>query len=346
MKSTFCLTRQGEAYLSQHWGDLTNYHNYANYLEGIERFKLMLAVEPGLIAHDLHPDYQSTRWAKRQNLPTVAIQHHYAHMTSVMAENGLTGPCIGMICDGTGWGTDGAIWGCELLAGDYQGFQRLGHLEYQPMPGGDVTIKKPYRMAFIYLYQVMGEKAFDYAKKLLPELTREEMDILVNRMHRPSDIQTSSCGRLFDAISAILGIAPINRYEGEAAMALEASAARGETGFYPARIRDNGQHWIMEVRDLWPAILTDMDRVSHAVIATRFHNTLIRLFTGIILKARDKTGLNRAVLSGGVFHNDRLLTGLVQALRTENMDVYYHQQVPSGDGGIALGQAVIASEVN
>jgi hydrogenase maturation protein HypF len=160
MKNTFCLTRASEAYLSQHWGDLNHYHNYENFLHGIERFKQMLDVEPAVIAHDLHPEYQATRWAKSQkNVTLEGIQHHHAHMAAVMAENSLQGDVLGLICDGTGWGPDGAVWGCEILQGNYLDYTRLAHLKYIPLVGGDLCSKRPYRMAFLYLLAALGETA-------------------------------------------------------------------------------------------------------------------------------------------------------------------------------------------
>jgi hydrogenase maturation protein HypF len=164
MKNTFCITRQGEAFLSQHWGDLNHYRNYSNFLKGIERFKAMLAVTPQVIVHDLHPDYQTTRWAKKQSdIKRIEVQHHYAHMASAMADNGLENEVLGLICDGTGWGTDGAVWGCEILRGDYRNFSRLAHLKYLPLIGGDITARKPYRMALMYLIMALGEEGLKTA---------------------------------------------------------------------------------------------------------------------------------------------------------------------------------------
>lgn len=347
MKNTFCLTRGDEAFLSQHWGDLNHYKNYMNFCEGIKRFKNMLAVEPAVIAHDMHPNYQSTRWALQQtDLDRVPVQHHYAHMASVMAENGLKEPAIGLICDGTGWGTDGAVWGGEVLIGDYRGFDRVAHLKYMPLPGGDMTIKKPYRMAFIYLYQLMGEKAFRYAERWLPDLTLLERDVIVNRIHQAEPLLTSSCGRLFDAVSSILGICHINRYEGQAAMELEANADMKTDGIYPGWIEKSPEGLIMDVSEIWMALLNDYDRgISPSVISGRFHRSLALLFTETVRQVHERSGINQVVISGGVFHNNILLKTMVESLKQLDLEVYIHQQVPAGDGGIALGQAIIASEV-
>ena len=349
MKNTFCITRQGEAFLSQHWGDLDHYGNYRKFLQGIERFKSMLAVEPQVIAHDLHPNYQTTRWAREQkDIPRVEVQHHYAHMAAAMAENGLEGEVIGLICDGTGWGTDGAVWGCEVLVGDYRQYRRAAHLKYLSLPGGDLTARKPYRMAFIYLLDTLGEEGADSAEQLLPILTREERNIILKRWHNSqADVQTSSCGRLFDAVGALLGICNINNYEGQAAIELEARCDPWEQGRYGFQLQKHGSMWNMDVIPMWQEMLNDIKRGQPVSgIAKKFHLTLVDLFVDTLVRIRDENGLNRVVLSGGVFHNQIILLELIQKLQSYEFLVYHHQQVPPGDGGISLGQAIIASEVN
>jgi hydrogenase maturation protein HypF len=350
LKNTFCITRQGEAFLSQHWGDLNHYRNYCNFLKGIERFKAMLAVEPRVIVHDLHPDYQTTRWAKNQaDMKRIEVQHHYAHMASAMADNGLEGEVLGLICDGTGWGTDGAVWGCEILRGDYRNFSRLAHLKYVPLLGGDVTARKPYRMALVYLIMALGEEGLQIAEKYLPGLGAEEKEILASRLHKNADreVQTSSCGRLFDAVSALLGICNINAYEGQAAIELETRADRKQTGYYVYNINKNDNVWIMDVFPMWQEMVADIKKsIPVEVMSQKFHLSLVHMFTEALVKLRDETGLNRVVLSGGVFHNQILLEGLMRNLTSRGFSAYQHQQVPPGDGGISLGQAIIASEVN
>ncbi len=349
MKNTFCITRQGEAFLSQHWGDLDHYGNYRKFLQGIERFKSMLAVEPQVIAHDLHPNYQTTRWAREQkNIPRIEVQHHYAHMAAVMAENGLEGEVIGLICDGTGWGTDGAVWGCEVLVGDYRQYRRAAHLKYLSLPGGDLTARKPYRMAFVYMLETLGEEGAKSAEQLLPILTREERDIILKRWHNSqADVQTSSCGRLFDAVGALLGICSINNYEGQAAIELEARCDPWEKGRYGFQLQKCGSMWNMDVIPMWHEMLADIEHGQPVNgIAKKFHLTLVDLFVDTLVRIRDENGLNRVVLSGGVFHNQIILLELIQKLQSYEFLVYQHQQVPPGDGGISLGQAIIASEVN
>ncbi len=348
MKNTFCMTRNGEAFLSQHWGDLNHYHNYMNFQKGIERFKRILYVEPEVLVHDLHPNYQSSRWAKEQtDLPRIAVQHHYAHMTAAMADNDLQGEVLGLICDGTGWGSDGAVWGGEILRGDYNGFTRLAHLKYVPFPGGDLNARKPYRMALIYLNAALGSSSLDGADRFLTDLKREEKNILMQQMQANSpELMTSSCGRLFDAVGAMLGVCGINKYEGQAAVELEARADQYEKGRYEFDLHKEQDIWLMDVLPIWPELIADLKQ-SHPLgsMAQKFHLTLVEMFLTTLLKLRDETGLNRVVLSGGVFYNQILLINLINQLTEHGFMVYQHQQVPPGDGGISLGQAIIASEV-
>ncbi len=344
MKNTFCMTRNGEAFLSQHWGDLNHFNNYLNFQKGIERFKKMLYIEPELIVHDLHPNYQTSRWAKEQmDVQRISVQHHYAHMASAMAENGLEGEVLGLICDGTGWGEDGAVWGGEILRGDYQHYTRLAHLKYVPLPGGDLTAKKPYRMGMVYLQAALGESGLALADRLLPDLTMEEKNIMLRRMEPNSaELLTSSCGRLFDAVGAVLGVCAINRYEGQAAIELEARADQHEKGYYAYDIQKDRDLWLMDVLPMWPELLRDIQKGQfQGSMAQKFHLTLVEMFLATLLKLRDETGLNRVVLSGGVFHNQILLINIIEKLTEHEFLVYQHQQVPPGDGGISLGQAVI-----
>jgi hydrogenase maturation protein HypF len=347
MKNTFCITRGGEAFLSQHWGDLNHYHNYHNFLNGIERFKNMLSVKPEVIVHDLHPNYQTTRWARQQqDVKIITVQHHFAHMAAAMAENHLQGEVLGLICDGTGWGTDGAIWGCEVLKGDYRNFERRGHLKYLPLPGGDLTAQRPYRMALVYLLTAVGEnKAVSVAEKCLPDLTHAERDLMLSRVTGGKEILTSSCGRLFDAVGALLGICPINHYEGQAAIELEAYATK-KAGDYSYNIDCEEDRWIMNPLPMWPELLADIEKnLPAGEIAYKFHLTMVEMFTEVLQKVRKESGLNRVVLSGGVFHNQILLVELLHSLQAAGFTAYHHQQLPPGDGGLSLGQAIIASEV-
>ena len=307
----------------------------------------MLSVKPEVIVHDLHPNYQTTRWARQQeNVKVIAVQHHFAHMASTMAENHLQGEVLGLICDGTGWGTDGAIWGCEVLKGDYRNFERRGHLKYLPLPGGDLTVQRPYRMALVYLLAALGEnRALPVARKHLPDLADAERDLMLTRITGDKEILTSSGGRLFDAVGALLGICPINHYEGQAAIELEAYASK-KAGNYSYNIDCEENTWIMNPLPLWPELLADMEQdLPAGEIAYKFHLTMVSMFTDALQKVREESGLNRVVLSGGVFHNQILLIELLHSLQAAGFTAYHHQQVPPGDGGLSLGQAIIASEV-
>lgn len=350
MKNTFCITRQGDAYLSQHWGDLNHYYNYVNFQNGIERFKKMLGVEPRIVAHDLHPDYQSTRWAKEQGeagLILIPVQHHYAHLASVMAENQLESEVLGLICDGTGWGLDGAVWGCELLRGDYRQFERLGHLKYVPLPGGDLTVKRPYRMAYTYLQQAFGQSAGSIGQRYLPALGEVERQYLEYQNGKNGNrLLTSSCGRLFDAVSALLGICTVNRSEGQAAIELEAASRVLDGHSYSYALEEEKNLLIMNPLPAWREMVNDLEKqLAVPAIAGRFHLTMADLFCAALKQLREKSGISQVVLSGGVFHNQILLAELLKRLKLNKFEVYYHSMVPPGDGGISLGQAVIASEV-
>lgn len=348
MKNTFCITRNGEAFLSQHWGDLNHYHNYVNFQQGIKRFQQSLYVEPRILAHDLHPEYQTSRWARQQpDFRKIGVQHHFAHMASVMAENCLQGEVLGLICDGTGWGTDGAVWGGEILRGDYRHFKRVAHLKYVPYPGGDKNALKPYRMGLIYLYSALGEKGLALAKEVLPELTEEEKNLMLSQLstQNPASV-TSSCGRLFDAMGAVLGVCGINQYEGQAATELEALADKSVRGHYGFEIFQDQDAWMMDVLPMWPELMADVKQgCSRSGMAQKFHLTLVEMFVDTLARLRDESGLNRVVLSGGVFHNQILLNKMIERLNQLEFTVYYHRLVPPGDGGISLGQAIIASEV-
>jgi len=348
LKNTFCMTRGDEAFLSQHWGDLNNYSNWVKFVEGIPRFKRMLAVEPEVIAHDMHPDYQTTIWAlKQEGVERVAIQHHYAHLASCMAENGLEGEALGLVCDGTGWGTDGAIWGFEFLKGDRRSFTRLGHLRYVPLPGGDATSKRPYRMALVYLLEALGDQGCEMARRYLPAVTEEEIEILGHQVRKRGNVmRTSSCGRLFDAVSAFLGVCYVNRYEGQAAVELEAVADTKATGCYPYFLERQDGVWQLDVLPMWAEMMKDRENGKDSrEMAMKFHLTLVAAMTDALNRMRDDIGLEQVVLSGGVFHNQILLEKVSEQLREQGFQVYQHTQVPPGDGGISLGQAYVASEV-
>ncbi|NLK52119.1 MAG: carbamoyltransferase HypF [Syntrophomonadaceae bacterium] len=388
LKNTFCLTRKREAYLSQHLGDLNHWGNYQQFLTAIPLLEKMLEVTPDAVAYDLHPDYAATRYARgRRDLIQVGVQHHHAHLAACLAESGETRPVLGVICDGTGYGTDGTIWGFELLLGDHLGFSRLASLRPIALPGGEATIRRPGRMALTYLWQYAGStQARKWAAALSLGLAEEEVTVLLQQLEKGLNTWiTTSGGRLFDAVSALLGVCTEISYEGQAAVELEtlASGVSGDRGFYPFPLvkapgfgasvpwekpwitwpetPKNGQlkpnflrnpespspvrYWL-DTSELWAAILRELQQgVDREIIAYRFHGSVVQGIVNACQRLRAETGVSCVALSGGVFHNRILLSGLKNRLTTEGLEVLLPQQVPPNDGGLSLGQAVVARAV-
>ncbi len=344
LKNTVCLTRKDQAFLSQHIGDLDNYPAYQGFEGAIAHLKRILQIEPMIIAHDLHPDYPSTRYALNQDpLPCIGVQHHHAHILSCMAEHGIDGPVIGLAFDGTGYGTDGAIWGGEVLIAEETGFERKAHLRYTPMPGGEAAIQGPWRMGMSYLYQGFGADFVNMDIKLVKGRSEQEKTVLLKMLEKGLNTPlTSSLGRLFDGVAAILGIRETVSFEGQAAMELEMRADLSQSEIYPYSWSGHAPY-IIETTPLIQGVVRDMqNRLSVAAISSRFHHSLSALFADLCARIAGETGLNRVVLSGGVFQNALLLTCLSQALTARGLRVFGHCQIPCNDGGICLGQAVAA----
>lgn len=334
LKSVFALGRGPEAILSQHLGDLDLYEAYRAYVSTIEHYERLFHFTPGLIVHDLHPDYPSTRYAlERGGVRTLAVQHHHAHLASCMAEHGLVDPVIGVTFDGTGYGSDGTIWGGEFLIGDYRSFRRAAHLESIPMPGGEAAIREPWRMAAAALACAGAD--LSWLQGRIPERSLE----LVGRLKTPL---TSSCGRLFDAVSSLLGIRDRVSYEGQAAIELEWLARESSaSGRYPVELSPEG---VVRIGPLIGGLLDDLRRgVDRADIARRFHSTIVGMIRQVCLRLREESGLDRVVLSGGVFMNEILLDGALEGLGRDGFRVYRHRLVPPNDGGLCLGQLAIAA---
>jgi hydrogenase maturation protein HypF len=353
LKNTFCLTKNRYAILSQHIGDLENYETMQFFQETLDRLKHLFRVSPQAVAHDLHPGYRSTRLALADEIPRkVGVQHHHAHIASCMAENHLRGPVIGVAFDGTGFGTDGKIWGGEFLVADFTSFTRRAHLRYVPLPGGDAAVRQPWRMALSYLRDAFGEQVPPNALAF-PGITPKQIQLVDTLLaRRIQTVDTSSCGRLFDAVAAILGLASEVTYEGQAAIALETAATRA-TG-QPCDL--NFEHYnfdidatdplVLDMRATIRAIAHDVrDRKPAEVISAKFHNSLATAIVEICCRIREIDGLTRVCLSGGTFQNVFLLGRTIVQLRRRNFAVFLHAQVPANDGGIALGQAAIASEI-
>ena len=350
LKGALCLTRGDRAFLSQHVGDLKNPETLASLEETAGHLGKILEIEPEIVAHDLHPDYLSTRWAEGiGGVPRIGVQHHHAHLASCMAENGLEGEVIGVIFDGTGYGADGTVWGGEFLVGEYESFRRAGLLRRVPLPGGDAAVREPYRTALAWLRAAFGPAAFDLPLPFISALSagdRHLLDRMIER--RLNSPLTSSCGRLFDAAAAILGVRTVVSYEGQAAIELEGLAERGaERPVFSFVLEpppvEGGGSLILDmtpmIRELTAAVLAGEDRAS---LARAFHGTLAEGAAELCAAIREKTGLERVVLSGGVFQNKLLAEGVHDLLAARNFHVFTHRLVPPNDGGLALGQAIIA----
>ena len=347
LKNTICIIRGGEAFLSQHVGDLENLESYNFFGEALQHLQRILEVSPKVIAYDLHPDYFSTKWALAQEgMQRIGVQHHHAHIASCMAENHLDGKVIGIALDGTGYGTDGAVWGGEVLVADYRDFERAAHFEYIPLPGGAAAIHEPWRVALSYLvkHYVKDLNSLDLPfLRRIDERRREVIQQMIDRqIHSP---RTSSCGRLFDAVAALTGIRSTVNYEAQAAIELEMAAHDStDQGCYPFDLIPEDTHWQIGTLSLFQWLLRDLRRQeSVADISRRFHAGLAAIFVELAEKMREQTKLNRVCLSGGCFHNVLLFQLMLDGLRAKSFEVYFHSEVPAGDGGISLGQALIAA---
>jgi hydrogenase maturation protein HypF len=345
LKHTFCLTRDRFAIMSQHIGDLENLEAMEFLIETLENLKVMYRVNPKVIAYDLHPRYLSTQWAETlDGMVLVGVQHHHAHIVSCMAEHQLEGRVIGVAFDGTGYGEDGALWGGEFLVANRRGFKRVAHLKYLPLPGGEGAIREPWRMTLSHLINAYGE---------LPELGEwspgaderriaDVFQIIQRGVHSPP---TSSIGRLFDAVSSLLGIRHQITFEGEAAMNLEMISDPEEQGFYRFEFQ-LGETIVIDpaqvIRHLWGDYSSG---VPVSILGGRFHRSVAMMISEICRAIRDREGLNRICLSGGVFQNLLLLRHTVDILRDNGFEVYVHKNVPPNDGGISLGQAAVAAAI-
>ena len=345
LKSTVCIVKGDQAFISQHIGDLENLSTYEFFQKTVAHLQRILGVRPEVIACDLHPDYLSTRWAEEQEaIPKVRVQHHHAHIVSGMAEHRLEGAVIGVACDGTGYGPDGTVWGGEVLVADAGGFERAAHLACVPMPGSAAAIREPWRMAVSYLQDAFGAGLWGLNLPVLreagPDKVQLMLEMAVKRLNSPL---TSSLGRLFDGVAAIAGLRSRVTYEGQAAMELEMAAAE-ETGSVYDYAWEEGAPCRILPAPIIRGVAADVGKgLGVPAISAKFHNTLVRMFSDLCESIRRQRGLDRVVLSGGVFQNARLLTGLIPALASRGFEVYSHRLVPANDGGIALGQALIAA---
>ena len=356
LKNTFCLTKKNHAFISQYIGDLKDYKTLGYYEDMIKRFQKLFGISPKIIVHDLHPDYLSTRYAvnitqRRPKIMRIPVQHHHAHIVSCLGENRVRGKVIGVAFDGIGYGVDGNVWGGEFLVADCRDFQRIGQLKYLPLPGGDRAVEEPWRMAVSLLAEAFGKRIprIDFMNrwgKKVPIV----LEMMEKRINSPL---TSSMGRLFDGISSLLGICDVNTYEGQAAMELESvaeelSVSTGDllAENYGYEIREEKGTFIIEPASIVRGIVDDLHkRVPASAIAYKFHNVIADIVKNVTLRVKEKTGIGKVALSGGVFQN-RLLLGLALGKLTEaGFICYYQKKIPCNDGGISLGQAIIANEM-
>ena len=356
LKNTFCLTKENYAFVSQYIGDLKDYKTLHYYEKMVGRFEKLFGISPKIIAHDLHPDYLSTQYAlnitrRRPKIMRIPVQHHHAHIVSCLVENGVRGKVIGVAFDGIGYGPDGNVWGGEFLVADCRDFRRIGQLKYLPLPGGDRAVEEPWRMAVSLLVEAFGQRIpridfTDRWKKKVPII----LGMIKKKINSPL---TSSMGRFFDGVSSLLGICDVNTYEGQAAMELESvaedlSASSGNllAQNYRYEIREKEGTFIVEPGWIVKGIVEDLQRsVPTSVVAAKFHNSIANIIKDVSLKIKERIGLRRVAFSGGVFQN-RLLLGLaLRKLTEQGFICYYQRKVPPNDGGISLGQAIIANEI-
>lgn len=348
LKSAVCLANGNRAVLSQHIGDLQNRSTLDSFSHTVTHLSDILAIKPALVACDLHPDYLSTRFAEDLGVPLIRVQHHHAHLASCMAENGLDGDVIGVIFDGTGYGPDGTVWGGEFLVGGYDGYRRAAHLRPTQLPGGDAAVREPWRMAMAYLYQALGEAAFTIDHPVARFLPEKEQALFAQMLRRRINSPlTSSCGRLFDAVAALLNLRHNVSYDGQGAIELEALAEMGEdeaAESYPYNIVLQDDAFLqLDFSPMLTELLADLAAgIRTAVCAHRFHQTVAAAATDVCLRIVEGTGLDRVILSGGVFQNRLLSEMIYTALTNKGLTVFTHRLVPPNDGGIALGQAAIA----
>jgi len=346
LKSTFALVRGADAFLSQHLGDLTSEAAFRAYGEAIAHFRRLFDFAPEVVAHDLHPAYRSTAYAQSlDGVDRVAVQHHHAHLASCLADNGVDRRVIGVTWDGTAYGPDGRVWGGEFLIADLAGFERAGRFDYVPLPGGDAAIREPWRMAAVFLRAAYGDAMPSLDLAFIQRLDRAAWRVLSQAADRGLNAPlTSSAGRLFDAVASLLGLRDRVAFEAQAAMELEALAAAEADRVYPVRLRDGDDGLIVETPDVIRGVVEDLLREAPpSLIAARFHATLADLLARVCLRLRTRTAIDAVALSGGVFQNAWLLRAAVDRLEADGFEVYTHRQVPTNDGGLALGQAAIAA---
>lgn len=345
LKNTFCLARGNHAFVSHHIGDLENLETLRSFEEGIEHYGRLFELQPSLVVHDLHPEYLSTKYALGldDSLTKVGVQHHHAHIASCMADNKIEGDVIGVAMDGLGFGSDGHLWGGEFFVANFVDAERVAHLDYIPMPGGAKAIRQPWRMAAVYLERAIGSEFLNLNIPIAHNIDDREWNTLKKMAATGTNSpETSSMGRLFDALSSLLGLRHDVNYEGQAAIALESIADPNCMGSYQFGYAGDGK--VIKAEAVIRCAVDDiLNGVPSGEISAKFHNSVARLIAETAHRVRDKSGLSRVVLSGGVFQNIILLSQARRMLMMDGFDVFIHGRVPPNDGGISLGQAAIAN---
>jgi len=341
LKNTFCLGKGNQAILSQHIGDLKDFETYTFYERNIEQFKKMFRVEPKLLVNDLHPEYLSTKYAHESGLELVQVQHHHAHIASAMVENGLDEKVIGVSFDGTGLGDDGNIWGSEFFVCDLTDYKRKLHFDYIPLPGGDAATKEPWKIAASWLYKVFGNEFVNFGLPFLENIEEEKIDWVIKSIRNKINCPiTSGSGRLFDAVSALLGLCSFSTFEAEAPMRLEKIAHNNETGIYSCKLSQ-----VIDFSEMITEIIQDLKQnVKLEIISAKFHNTVAYSIIEGIKKTKEETGIQKVVLSGGTFQNRYLTERTENELSELGFEVFSNCSIPCNDGGISLGQLAIAAK--
>jgi len=346
LKSTVCFVKGQNAFLSQHVGDLKTVEANDSFTEVVAELGGLLDVHPTVVAHDLHPAYFSTRHARRlPGVRLVGVQHHHAHLAGVLAEHGRTGTVLGLLADGVGYGDDGTAWGCEFLLGDARAYRRLGHLRVIGLPGGDAAAREPWRMALAYLVRAFGEDWRSRELPLFEQVPAKKLEVVAQMVERGVNAPpTSSLGRLFDAASALAGVAMRNSYEGQAPMEFEGVAAPDEAGVYPFELLNENGMLVVDADPLVRALVADVTAGEPVdVVSARFHNSVISFLAAAAGELARRQGQGTVVLSGGCFQNRLLIEGVTGMLESEGLEVLSPSLVPANDGGIALGQAWVAA---
>jgi hydrogenase maturation protein HypF len=346
LKNTFCIGLGGAAYLGPHIGDLENLETLAAFEEAVARMERFLSVEPRLVAHDLHPEYVSTVYARRsRGGRKIAVQHHHAHVASAMAEHGLSGPVLGLAWDGTGYGTDGTAWGGELLLADLAGYERLATFRPVPLPGGEAAIREPWRVALALLEEAFPEGAPLERLPLFDRIEPRSIEVVRRMLGGGFPVPLArGVGRYFDAFGSLFLSRPVSRHEGQVALAWNVAADPSERGSYPFAVNLDTAVAELDLRPSLRAAVEDfLEGVAPAVISGRFHGTLARAAAALVSDARARAGGVPVVLTGGCFQNALLAERVLAELRGSR--VLLHRRVPPGDGGLALGQAAVAAAV-